>query len=551
MESTMQKEIVKIPDLGANVHVAEILVKVGESVTKDQPIAVLESDKASVELVSPMSGKIVDLCAVLDQKMQTGEDFCGIEIDVQQSTEVSSVEDRLPQSESSDSQSQLDSHSTTQSTGQSPIQQMAEQLFELPDLGGNTTHVAEIHKKVGDKVTKDEVVMSLESDKAMMDVPAPQSGTIHAILCAVGEEVTAGQEWLKLTLTHDPGVATKNNCDNIETTDRAVSSHARSIVSETATQSESQPHSGEVAAGPKVRQLAREWGVVLQQVSGSGYKGRITENDLKTFVQQRLSGQAVASHETEKAKPKVIEHDFTAFGKVTKEPQNRIKQIAAKHLTKCWQIPQVTQFFDADFTKLETTRKASKQIFAEQGARLTPMVFIIKALIAVMKQYPKFNASLSIDEKAIFIKEYCHIGFAVDTPQGLVVAVVHNADQKSRLELAHEIVQLSTKARDVGLSPAEMQGGCMTISSLGGIGGAAFTPIVNSPEVAIIGVGKGAMQPVYHDGKFEPRYLVPMALTYDHRVIDGADAARFAVAFQKEIIQMGHDITIENILGDS
>ena len=551
MESTMQKEIVKIPDLGANVHVAEILIKVGESVTKDQPIAVLESDKASVELVSPISGKIVDLCAVLDQKMQTGEDFCGIEIDVQQSTEVSSVEDRSPQSESSDSKSQFDSHSTTQLTGQSPTQQWAEQLFELPDLGGNTTHVAEIHKKVGDKVTKDEVVMSLESDKAMMDVPAPQSGTIQAILCAVGEEVTAGQEWLKLTLTHDPGMTTKNKYDNIESTDRAVSSNAKSIASEAITQSESSPYSGEVAAGPKVRQLAREWGVVLQQVSGSGYKGRITENDLKTFVQQRLTGQAGASHEIEKAKPKVIEHDFTAFGKVTKEPQNRIKQIAAKHLTKSWQIPQVTQFFDADFTKLETTGKASKQIFAEQGARLTPMVFIIKALIAVMKQYPKFNASLSIDEKAIFIKEYYHIGFAVDTPQGLVVAVVHNADQKSHLALAHEIVQLSTKARDVGLSPAEMQGGCMTISSLGGIGGAAFTPIVNSPEVAIIGVGKGAMQPVYHDGKFEPRYLVPMALSYDHRVIDGADAARFAVAFQKEIIQMGHDITIENILGES
>ena len=497
----MQAYEVKIPDLGASVHVAEILVSEGDRVTKDQAIAVLESDKSSLDLMVPEDGCIEQINIKQGVACQPDDVFC-----------VLSLKGQLAKALEEPPEPQV-------------------QTFNLPDMGSVSSQVAEIHKAVGDQVEKDDVLLSLESDKAMMDIPAPCSGTIEAFLVTVGDKVETDQVWLRMNV----------NAGNVSVTEEILPQQ-QSIESE----DEDEPmYTYAAAAGPMVRKLAREWGVDLTQVRGSGYRGRISENDLKMFVQTRLAG----SHSAVDSRP-LQEHDFSSFGEVEREPLSRINMISAKHLQKCWQIPQVTQFFEVDFTLLEKTRQSVKAPLATEGVRMTPMVFMMKALSQAMRTFPKFNASLSVKEDAVLLKKYCHMGFAVDTENGLVVAVLRDVDLKGYKDLAIEIVDLSQQAREGILKPQQMQGGCITISSLGGIGGQGFTPIVNAPEVAILGVGKAQIKPVYVDGSFEPRYCIPMALSYDHRVIDGADAARFVVELTRNLEHMGASLTREDILGD-
>lgn len=494
----MQVNEIKIPDLGASVHVAEILVSVGDSVIKDQPIAVLESDKASLDLLSPYAGYVDSILINQGDTCKPDDVFCHLK----------EIEDAPSQTVSAS---------------------VDVQTFNLPDMGGVSSQVAEIHKKEGEYVNKDDVVLSLESDKAMMDIPAPKSGLIKSILVKNGDQVNTDQPWLTMQCQQDDQPA-----QMVKTAHTVVDTEAQ------------QPqYSDTTAAGPKVRKLAREWGVDITQVRGTGFKGRISENDLKSFVQNRLMNQT-SPVETVPQK----EHDFSAFGAVDRQALSRINMISAKHLTKCWQIPQVTQFFDVDFTMLEKTRQALKAPLKAQGLRMTPMVFMMKALSKTMQLFPKFNASLSVKEDALLLKNYCHMGFAVDTPGGLVVAVIRDVDKKDYKQLSQEIMTLSEDARENTLKPQQMQGGCITISSLGGIGGQGFTPIVNAPEVAIIGVGKAQMKPVFVNGAFEPRYCIPMALSYDHRVIDGADAARFVVKLTDELEHMGQVLSTHDILGD-
>ena len=447
---------------------------------------------------------------------------------------------------------------------------MSTQDIVVPDIGDfDDIPIIEVLVAEGDEVEAEQSLLTLESDKATMEVPAPSAGTIEKLTVKEGDTVSKGSVigQLKSTDTDSddksktassvdqdadadksqpsesssesaPRDAESNNDDAKQTSAKASNvenpsggDHERKppVPEDPAAQRfDDIPH-----ASPSVRKLARELGVDLHQVSGSGRKGRILTDDVKGYVKgamqapghgpaaQASSGLGVA------AMPKI---DFSKFGDIETVKLSRIKAISGSNLHRNWvTVPHVTQHDEADITELEAFRKASKPIAEEQGTKLTPIAFLIKAVVAALKKYPQFNASLHESGDQLVMKKYFHIGVAVDTPDGLVVPVIRDCDQKSLLELAGELITLSQKARDKKLSPNEMQGGCFSISSLGGIGGTSFTPIVNAPEVAILGVSRSQMKPVWDGDSFQPRLMLPLSLSYDHRVIDGAAAARFTV----------------------
>lgn len=398
----------------------------------------------------------------------------------------------------------------------------------VPDLGGATeVDVIEVLISVGDTIAIDESVVTLESDKASMEVPSPYAGVIQSVEVNLGDTITEGSVLATISIADAPTDSETIAEPQSKATDAPVA-----VVKESAAPSqaveipeESSPDSESIYAGPAVRRLARELSVDLASVPATGAKNRVTKDDLQGYVKQRMqssggSGLGVAEM------PKV---DFSQYGAVTKESLTKINRLTGSFLHRNWvSIPHVTQYDDVDITDLEAFRQQQKDSAAAQGVKLTPIVFIMKAVVAALKQYPRFNSSLETDAQSLILKQYYHIGVAVDTPNGLVVPVIRDVDQKGIYELARELGAISLKAREKGLSVNEMQGGCFTISSLGGIGGTAFTPIINAPEVAILGVSRSKMQPVYqNDGSFSPRLMLPLSLSYDHRVIDGADGARF------------------------
>lgn len=399
----------------------------------------------------------------------------------------------------------------------------------VPDIGNATNvDVIEIQVANGDTIEKDQSLITLEGDKATMDIPSPCAGTVKEIKLKVGDKVS--KDSLILTLeTADAASAEKTVSAPVNTptsTEKAADTIKKSVPRETTPtpSEEDETDAGDVHAGPGVRRLAREFGVDLNKIQGTGNKQRIVKEDIQAYVK----GQIAKASSNGMGLPQAPVIDFSQFGSIENQPLSRIKKISATNLHRNWLlIPHVTQFDEADITELESFRKTQAAQAEKQGVKLTPLAFIIKATVAALKAFPQFNASLDPNGEQLILKHYFHIGVAVDTPDGLVVPVIRDADQKGVFAIAKELAEVSQKARNKALTPGDMQGSSFSISSLGGIGGTAFTPIVNLPNVAILGVSRSTIKPIYKEGNFVPRLMLPLSLSYDHRVIDGAQGARF------------------------
>ncbi len=510
----MSKEIqIFIPDIGgaANVDVIDVLVKVGDKISKDDSIITLESDKASMDIPSTESGIVKQILLNVGDKVSEGDPLLILKQEV--AVEETSKIDNRPQEEQP-------------SVVTDKAQNSAPKAIEvtIPDIGdARDVDVIDVLISTGDTIAKDDSLMTLEGDKATMDIPSPFSGTVKDVTIKVGDKVNKDDVICLLEIT--------NGDDSVEPVKSFETSHKEenkpAVKQESSTINKAQntrftSFKG-VYASPSIKRLAREFGVDLTQVNGSGRKGRIIEADVKQFVKSELSkpkdGLGIPTS------PAV---DFSQFGDISEQPLNKIKRLTAKYMHNAWlNIPHVTQFDEADTTELESFRQAQKKEALSKGVKLTPLAFIVKAIVSALKAFPQFNASLSPNGEALITKHYYHIGIAVDTPQGLVVPVIKNADQLSVLEIAKEMGYLSEKAREGKLTPKDLSGGSFTVSSLGGISGSGFTPIVNHPEVAILGVSRSKWMPVLSGSEFIPRLILPFSLSYDHRVIDGAEAARF------------------------
>ena len=419
----------------------------------------------------------------------------------------------------------------------------------VPDIGEfDAVEVIEVLVKSGDAVSVEDPLLTMESDKASMDVPSPFSGTVKTIKIKAGDKVSQNDLILTLVVKELETAVTETSAETVNS--EATAPENKDIVSTRESESTS---SGAVSkeparrpppivmsvnqksflrahASPSIRKFARELGVDLSQVHGSGRKERITKEDVQEFVKQALGGTASGTAAAGLGIPAMPEIDFSKFGPVEIKPLSRIQKKAAVNLHRGWlNLPIVTHHDEADITELEYFRKSLKDEAAKQGVKVTPLVFLLKACVVAIRKHPNFNSSLTADKENLVLKKYLHIGVAVDTPDGLVVPVIRDVEQKGLLELAKELGEVSEKARAKKLKTNDIQGGCFSISSLGGIGGTAFTPLVNAPEVAILGVTRSRMMPVWNGKEFLPRLMLPMDLTYDHRVIDGAQAARFMV----------------------
>ncbi len=400
----------------------------------------------------------------------------------------------------------------------------------VPDIGDfDGVEVIEILVAVGDQIAVEDPIASLESDKAAMEIPSPFAGTVKEIKISIGDKVSQGSLLITLEASAEatPEVAAVEPAPAKEEAPAAKPAPAPATPrpAPTAPLSINEEGFRKAHASPSVRKFARELGADLSQMTGTGEKNRILKEDVKVWVKQALAQGNRGSGLGVEPMPEI---DFSQFGEIETQALTRINKLTGKFLHRNWvTVPHVTQFDDADITELEKFRKQLNEENKKNGTRVTVLAFLMKALVSVLKEYPRFNSSLDHTGENLILKQYVNIGVAMDTPDGLVVPVIRNCDSKSLIELAKELVDTSVRARDKKLSPSDMSGGCITISSLGGIGGKAFTPIVNAPEVAILGVSRSSVQPVYKDGEFVPRLMLPLSLSYDHRVIDGADGARF------------------------
>ena len=433
---------------------------------------------------------------------------------------------------------------------------MAAQEIQVPDIGDfKNVEIIDVLVKAGDRIEIDTPLLTLETEKATMDVPAPAAGVIEKLLVKKGDRVSAGTV---VAIVQSSGaavgaapaaakaaaaVAATPVATRVAATVAAASIAAPpALVPASAAPAVAINEAGFAAAhaSPSVRLFARELGVDLTRVRGTGQKGRIVADDLKAFVKSLLTSAATAgagaAAPAGSGLPRVKVPDFSQFGAIEQQPLGRIKRISAAHLhASRVNLPHVTQFDEADITEMEAARVRLKDKAVAQGVKLTPLAFVLRAVVRTLQKFPHFNASLDERGENLIYKKYLHLGFAADTPNGLLVPVIRDADKKDVYELARALALLSEKARGGKLSAAEMQGGCFTVSSLGGIGGTAFTPIINAPELAILGVSRSSMKPVYKDGAFVPRLMLPLSLSYDHRVIDGADGARFSTALAQQL----------------
>ncbi|AHG81787.1 Dihydrolipoamide acetyltransferase [Bibersteinia trehalosi USDA-ARS-USMARC-188] len=514
---------VNVPDIGGDeVNVTEIMVKVGDSVEADQSIINVEGDKASMEVPAPFAGTVTEILINVGDKVSTGS------LIMKFSTGAAA-----PVAEAAPAQAAAPVAASVQDVN-------------VPDIGGDEVNVTEIMVKVGDTVEVDQSIINVEGDKASMEVPAPVAGVVKEILINVGDKVKTGSLIMRFEVAGAAPAAAP-----APVAQAAAPAAASSV-------SAAQPASGNVAglsqetvaasanyahATPVIRRLAREFGVNLDKVQGTGRKGRIVKEDLQAYVKTAVqvfedvkAGKAPAAAGTGVANgaglgllpwPKV---DFSKFGEIEEVELSRINKISGANLHRNWvMIPHVTHFDRTDITELEAFRKEQNKVAEKQklDVKITPVVFIMKAAAKALEAFPRFNSSISEDGQKLTLKKYINIGVAVDTPNGLVVPVFKNVNKKGIIELSRELMEVSKKAREGKLTAADMQGGCFTISSLGGLGTTHFTPIVNAPEVAILGVSRSDMSPVWNGKEFEPRLMLPLSLSFDHRVIDGADGARF------------------------
>ena len=507
---------VNVPDIGDDeVEVTEINVAVGDTVTEEQTLIGVEGDKASMEIPSPSAGKIVEILVAVGDKVKTGSPIMVFEV-------AGASAPAAP--------------AATAPTA-APAAASAPQAKDvnLPDIGGDEVEVTEIMVAVGDTVTADQSILNVEGDKAAMEVPSPFGGVVKEIKIKVGDKVNTGTLVMVFEVAASPATSEAPKAAPAPVASAPAAPKAAPAASAPAAKAEFVENNAYVHATPVVRRLAREFGVDLSKVAATGPKSRILKEDVQGYVKgiiKQVAGQpagvAVAGGGMAVlAWPKV---DFARFGEIEEVPMTRIQKISGPNLHRNWvKIPHVTQFDETDITELEEFRKTENAIAdkLKLGYKISPLIFIMKAAAKALEAYPKFCSSLSQDEQSLIMKKYINIGVAVDTPNGLVVPVVRDVNKKGLRELAIELGEISKKAREGKLTGADMQGGCFTISSLGGIGGTQFTPIVNAPEVAILGVSKSSIKPVWNGKEFEPRLMQPLALSYDHRVIDGADGARF------------------------
>lgn len=508
-------ESIRVPDIGMdNASVIEIAVSVGDTIAEEDTLIVLESDKASMDVPSPKAGEVVSI------KVAEGDSISEGDVIIELKASGGSSE---PASEPAPAQSQAAAPGAT-----APRQPAALEEVKVPDIGMDSAKVIEVSVKPGDVLGEEDTIVVLESDKASMDVPSPTAGEVISVSVNEGDEVSEGT----LLLTIKPEAASASAADEAP----AESSPAPAAPAPTsqspapaAAQSDDEAPvrpSKNVHAGPAVRKLGREFGVDLAQVPGSGPRGRIVKDDVAGWVKKRL--QEPQQPTAGAGLPTVPDQDFSKFGDVDVVDMNRIQQITAVNMTRnTLVVPHVTQFDEADVTDTEAFRQSLKPEMEKRGTKISPLAFIVKACASALQEYPKFNVSLMADGKRYVQKHYVNIGVAVDTPNGLIVPVIRDADKKSIWQIADEIIDFAKRGRDGKVKPAEMQGGCFTVSSLGGLGGTAFTPIVNTPEVAILGISKNAVKPHWNGSEFVPRTFTPLSLSYDHRAINGADAAKF------------------------
>lgn len=521
-----------VPDLGdfENVEVIEVLVAAGDAVKCEDGLVTIETDKASMDIPAPENGVIEKLTVGIGDKVSTGDVIGRMTVEfadtvvIPADIDVTNTDDAPPAATPS-----------TETSPQEIPEPAGKQTLVVPDLGDfSDVEVIEVHVSTGDQVEIEDPLVTLETDKAAMDVPAVAAGTIETVLVSVGDKVSEGDSIATIDAVAALPAAKESESPPAETpkpapTETSATSTARSPSPTQA--SASLPSIDEAGfskahASPSVRKLARELGVNLVQVKGSGLKSRILHDDVKAFVKAILTGQSVTSAGA--ALPRIPTVDFAKFGDIDVQPLTRIQKISGPRLQASWiNLPHVTQHDLADITDLEAKRQQLKEPAKERGISLTPLAFIMKACVAALQEFPKVNASLADEGESLVFKKYVHLGFAADTEQGLMVPVIRDADKKDVYEIAQELGELSALARDGKLKADQLQGASFTISSLGGIGGTAFTPIVNAPEVAILGVSRSTMQPVWNGAEFEPRLMLPLSFSYDHRVIDGAQAVRF------------------------
>ena len=505
---------VNVPDIGGDeVSVTEILVKVGDTITEEQSLLSVEGDKAAMEVPAPFAGVLKEIKVAVGDKVSTGS--------LVMVFEVAGTAPAAPVA-------------TAAPTAAPVATASAVKDVNVPDIGGDEVVVTEVMVKVGDTVAEEQSLISVEGDKAAMEVPAPFAGTVKSIVVSQGDKVSTGSLIMTFEVAGSAPAAAPAPVASAPVA--ATPAPAAPAQTAAAAKEDFVENSAYAHASPVIRRMARELGVNLANVKGSGRKGRVVKEDVQNYVKaavKQVESGAVKSASNGGGElnllawPKV---DFNKFGETEVKPLSRIQKISGANLHRNWvKIPHVTQWDDADITELEEFRKAQNALEAKKdsGMKITPLVFIMKAAAKALEAYPTFNSSLSEDGESLILKKYVNIGIAVDTPNGLVVPVFKDVNKKGIHELSNELKVVSKKARDGKLTASDMQGGCFTISSLGGIGGTAFTPIVNAPEVAILGVSKSDFKPVWNGKEFTPRLMLPLSLSYDHRVIDGADGARF------------------------
>ncbi|MDF3865486.1 dihydrolipoyllysine-residue acetyltransferase [Pseudomonas denitrificans (nom. rej.)] len=513
-------ETIRVPDIGnGQGEVIELLVKVGDRIEADQSLLTLESDKASMEIPASKAGVVKAIKVKIGDTLKEGDEILELEAEGG-ATEAKAEEPAQPAAEEPQ-------------PAASPAPQPAPsgggvETIKVPDIGNGQGEIIELMVKVGDRIEADQSLLTLESDKASMEIPAPKAGVVKAIQVKIGDTLKEGDEILDLEVAGGaPAPAAAAEKPAAAPAAKAEPPRASDVAPVGAPSRDGT----KVHAGPAVRMVAREFGVDLAQVTGTGPKGRILKEDVQAFVKeqlQRSKSGAPAGASGGTGIPPIPEIDFSKFGETEEVAMTRLMQVGASNLHRSWlNVPHVTQFESADITEAEAFRIAQKAAAEKAGTKLTILPILLKACAHLLRELPDFNSSLAPSGKALIRKKYVHIGFAVDTPEGLLVPVIRDVDQKGLLQLALEAAELAEKARTKKLSADAMQGACFTISSLGHIGGTGFTPIVNAPEVAILGVSKAAIQPVWDGKAFQPRLLLPLSLSYDHRVINGAAAARF------------------------
>ena len=545
---------ITVPDLGeaTEVEVIELLVSVGKKVQENESLLVLESDKAAMEIPAPMSGIIKEISVNLGDQVTTGVEILTLEIDNGQEIVAEERSDKSVSEETEIAETKEEAD-RTEGKSNNNLNETTSITIEVPDLGTeDEVDVIERHVKVGDHINADDSLLTVESDKAAMEVPSPSSGEIEKLLVKVGDKVKTGSKIALLKAevrgNNELNAVKGHGGNDLEEENTTVDpsgsekalegSPAESLLPQDDNKEFVAPSPlTEVYAGPAVRKLARELGVDLNIVQGSGAKNRIVKEDIQGFVKRRLSG-IESSGSVNFGVPDL---DFSQFGQIEERKRSKLEKVTALNMSRSWSsVPHVAQFNEADVTDLEKFISEIKTEAEKKKIKLTYLPFLLKACAKTLAEYPKFNVSLHSSGEYVIQKKYCHIGIAVATEAGLLVPVVRDVDKKSIWDLASEVLELSSKAKERKLGIEDMQGACFSISSLGALGGTGFIPIVNSPEVGILGVAKTEVKPVFIDGEFKPRKMLPFTLSYDHRAVNGVDGGLFATYLTKVLTDVRH-----------